>query len=61
MQNFPFLSRFNPDIEFLNQKLKLNTTLTKSSKLDHIYKMGLYMLEEHNCLILTSSHVSKLK
>ena len=42
------------DIELLSPKLKLNIQLTKSPKREHIYKLGLYMLEEHNCLILTS-------
>ena len=35
-------------------KFKLNIYLTKSPKRDHIYILCLYMLEEHNCLILTS-------
>ena len=38
------------DIELLSP----NIHLTKSSKPDHIYKLCLYMLEEYNCLILTS-------
>ena len=42
------------DIELLSPKLKLNIHLTKSHKRDHIYKLCLYILEEHNCLILTS-------
>ena len=43
------------DIELLNPKSTLNIHLTKSPKRDHIYKLCLYMLEEHDCLI------SKLK
>ena len=31
-----------------------NMHLTKSPKRDHIYKLFLYTLEEHKCLILTS-------
>ena len=42
------------NIELLSPKLKLNIHLTKSPKHDHIYKLCLYMLEENNCLILTS-------
>ena len=42
------------DIEPLSPKLKLNIHLTKSPKRDRIYRWCLYMLEEHNCLILTS-------
>ena len=42
------------DIELLSQKLKLNIHLTKSPKRDHIYKLGVYVLEEHKCLILAS-------
>ena len=42
------------DIEILNPKLKLNMHLIKSLTRDHIYKLCLYMLEEHNYLILTS-------
>ena len=42
------------DIEVLGLKLKLNIHLTKSPKRDHIYKLFLYTLEEHKCLILTS-------
>ena len=40
------------DIKLLSPKLKLNIHLTKSPKRDHIYKLFLYMLVEHNCLIL---------
>ena len=40
--------------DLLNPKLKLNIHLTKSPKRDHIYKLCLYTLEEHKCLILTS-------
>ena len=42
------------DIELLSKKLKLNMHITKSPKHDHVSKLHLYMLEEHNCLILTS-------
>ena len=48
MPNYTFLSNLRyraPEPE----KLKLNVHLTKSPKRDHIYKLGLYMLEEHNC------------
>ena len=41
--------------------MKLNIHLTKSTKRDHIYTLGLCMLEEHSCLILASLHVLKLK
>ena len=42
------------DIEPLRTKLKLNIHLTKSPKRDHIFRWCLFMLEEHNYLILTS-------
>ena len=42
------------DKEPLSPKLKVNIHLTKSPKRDHIFRWCLYMLEEHNCLILTS-------
>ena len=42
------------DKELLSPKLKLYIHLTKSFKRDHIYKLYLYTLEEHKCLILTS-------
>ena len=42
------------DIQLLAQKLKLKIHLTKSPKRDQIYKLYLYTLEEHKCLILTS-------
>ena len=48
LPNYTFLARFKPQI------LKLNIHLTKSSKRDHIYKLCLYTVEEHKCLILTS-------
>ena len=61
MPNYTFLARFKPqstfqtsDIEPLSPKLKLNIHLTKSPKRDHICKWCLYMVEKHNCLILTS-------
>ena len=52
------------DVEF-RVKLKIDIHLTKSPKCDHIYKLCLYTLEEHNiiikillllllCLLLTS-------
>ena len=41
------------------QKSKLH--FTKSSKRDNIYKLCLWMPEEHNRLILTSRHVPKLR
>ena len=47
------------DTELLSPKLKLNIHLTKSLKHDHIYKVCLYMLEEHICLILTSLYIPK--
>ena len=37
------------DIELRAKKLKTDNDLTKSPKRDHIYKLCLYMLEEHNC------------
>ena len=45
------------------QKLRQNihVHLTNSPKRDHIYKLYLYMLEEHNCSTVTSLHVPKLK
>ena len=45
------------DIELLTFKIEPNMHLAKSPKGDHIYncyKLGLYMLEEQNCGILTS-------
>ena len=44
-----FIDLLSPKIEYK----KLNIHLTKSPKRDHIYKLGLYMLEEHKCLTLT--------
>ena len=41
------------DIEPPIPKMKLIIHLTKSPKCDNIYEMCLYLLEEHNCLILT--------
>ena len=35
-------------------ELKTKKVHTKSHKRDHIYKLCLYTLEEHKCLILTS-------
>ena len=49
------------DIELLSPKLKLNIHLTKSPKRDHILKLCLCTLDEHNYLILTSKYVLKLK
>ena len=40
-------------------KFKLCVHLTISHKRDNVYKMRLYMLEEHNCLILIPEHVPK--
>ena len=57
MPNYTFLSRFK--CEILSQKLKLNIHLTKSPKRDHIYKLCLYALEEHSCLILTNLGCTK--
>ena len=37
------------DIEILSPKLKTDIHLTKSPKRDHVYKLCLYMLEEHYC------------
>ena len=55
MPNYTVLARFKPQIlNSLAQKLKLNIHLTKSPKRAHIYKLCLYTLEEHKCLILTS-------
>ena len=39
-------------------KLMLLLLFTKSLKRDNIDKAYLWMLEEHNCSILTSKHVS---
>ena len=55
MPNYTILERFKPQIQrSWAQKLKLNIHLNKSPKRDHIYKLFLYTLEEHKCLILTS-------
>ena len=43
------------------QKHKLSMHFTKLPKRDNIYKLCLYMLEEHNCLLLTLQHVPKLR
>ena len=37
------------DIELWARKFKIDIHLTKSPKRDHIYKLCLYMLVEHNC------------
>ena len=42
------------DIELLGPKIEINIHLTKSPNRDHIYKLCLYNLEEHKCLILIS-------
>ena len=55
MPKYTFLARFKPQIlNSLAQKLKPNLLLTKSPKHDHVYKLCLYTLEEHKCLIITS-------
>ena len=55
LPNYTFLARFKPQIKsYWAQKVKLNIHLTKSPKRDHIYKLCLYTIEEHKCLILTS-------
>ena len=52
MPNYTLLCTFQTsDIEFLSPQ---SETLSKTPKRDHIYKLCLYTLEEHNCLILTS-------
>ena len=62
MPNYIFLACFKPQIYSSGaKKLKLNIHLTKSTKRDHIYTLGLCMLEEHSCLILASLHDPKLK
>ena len=62
MQNYTFLAHFKlSDTELLSSKIEINIHLIKSPKRDHIYKLRFYMPEEHNCLILTSYHVPKLK
>ena len=63
MPNYTFLANFKPQIIELPepQKLKLNIRLTKSPKRDHVYKLFLYMIQEHICLTLTSYYVPKLK
>ena len=43
------------------RKLKLHIHFTQSPKRDNIYKLCLWMLEEHKCLILTSQLVAKLR
>ena len=45
MPNYTFLARFEPP------KPKINIHLTKSPKREHINKLYLYTLEEHNCLL----------
>ena len=50
LPNYTYLARFKPE----PQKLKNSIHLTKSPKHDNIYKLCLYTLEEHKCLILTS-------
>ena len=49
------------DIELGTQKLILYLHFTKSLKRDNIYKLCLWILEEHSCLIKTLLHVQKLK
>ena len=62
MPNYTFQTGFELQIyRLLSPKLKLNIHLTKSTKRDQIYKLWLYTLEEHNCSILTSLYVPKLK
>ena len=55
MPNYAFLARFKPQKPPEQKKLKHNILhLGKSPNRDHIYTLGLFMIEEHNCLILTS-------
>ena len=42
-------------------KFKLNIHFTKSPKRDNIYKLCLWMLEQHSCIILRSLHVPMLR
>ena len=42
-------------------RLKLHIHYTKSLKRDNIYKLCLWMPEEHNRLVLTSWHFPKLR
>ena len=47
---YTFQACFKPQIwRSWAQKMKLNIHLTKSPKRDHIDKLCLYMLGEHNC------------
>ena len=49
MPNYTFLARFKPQIwSSWALKLKHNIHFTKTPKRDHIYKLCLYTLEEHN-------------
>ena len=41
-------------------KFELHIHFTKSLKRDNIYKLCLWKLGEHNCVILTSYHVQRL-
>ena len=59
---YAFLGLFMPETQSSPvPKLKLHLHLTKSPKRDNIYRWCLYMLEEHNYLILISSPVPKLR
>ena len=44
----------------IGTKLKLNIHLTKSPKRDNIYKLCLYTLEEHKCLVYVNDVSQKL-
>ena len=49
------------DVEPISIELKLYKHFTKSPKRESIYKLCLWMPEEHNCLILTSLHIPNLR
>ena len=52
MPNYTFLAHFKPQIlSSRAQELKLKIHLTESPKHDNIYKLCLYILEEHKIML----------
>ena len=61
MPNFNFLACFKADIYIAHAPKLKHIHFTKSPKHDNIYKLCLWMLEEHSRLILTSLDVPTLR
>ena len=44
-----------------HRKVIVHLNFTKALKCEYVYKLCLWILEEHVCLILTNQHVLRLK